>query len=522
MANRTSNSIKNIASNLGLKVLLLGLQFATRTIFINSLGTIYNGINSLITSILSFLNIAELGIGSAIVFAMYKPVAEKDEEKTLQYLDYYKKIYHLLGFIVAAIGLIIAPFLPLLMRDALEEINIWEMYVIYGLYLLSSVSSFFVYAYRGGLITANQHDYRLSPINYTASVLIVIAQGASLIIFDGIFSFYVYVALPIVISIVRSLLNGVFASKWYPYIRRKPEGKLSKQEIKNLYKNVYGIAISKTCIIINNSVDSIIISAIVGVALLGKYYNYQTLILMVGSFVGILFSSLTPSVGNLNAEATREHKKKIFDTVHFISFWIYGFCAVCYFLIVQPFVKIWIGEENVIHDLVMIFVVCLNFLTNGLCSAVGIFREGCGLFYQGRYRPIFTVLFNIGFSILLGYFLGITGIIFATVISRFVTIWWYDAYIVYKYQFNEKPYRYLADYLFKTLFVCCVGAGLYLISTVLPFSGWLQLIVNAIIVVLGFNVIFVVCFFKTRGFRYLIEFAMSFVNRLLKIKAEKE
>lgn len=521
MANRTSNSIKNIASNLGLKLLLIGLQFATRTIFINSLGTIYNGINSLITSILSFLNITELGIGSAIVFAMYKPVADGDEEKTLQYLSYYRKIYHLLGFIVAGIGALLAPFLPFLMRDALGEISLGEIYVVYGLYLLSSVSSFFVYAYRGGLITANQQDYRLTHINYTASVLIVVAQGVSLLVFDGIFGFYVYVALPIVISIARSILNGIFAARWYPYIRRKPEGRLSKAEKKALYKNVYGIAISKTAAIINNSVDSIIISALVGVALLGKYYNYQTLILMVGSFVGILFSSLTPSVGNLNAEASKEHKKKIFDTVHFISFWIYGFCAVCYFLLVQPFVRIWIGEQNVLYDVFLIFVVSLNFYTNGLCSAVGIFREGCGLFYQGRYRPIFTVLFNVGFSILLGYFLGITGIVLATVISRFITIWWYDAYIVYKYQFERKPYRYLADYVMKMIFVCLVGYGLYIVCELLPFGGWLQLGFNALIAIFGFNLVFILCFCKTRGFKYVMEFLSRFIRRTKRQEAEK-
>ena len=462
------------------------------------------------------MNITALGIGAAIVFAMYKPVADKDEEKTLQYLDFYRKIYHLLGIVVAGIGVALSLFLPYLMRDALEAVNLFDIYVIYFLYLIGSVSSFFVYAYRGGLITAYQHDYRLTPINYTASILTILAQGVSLIVFNGVFAFYVYVALPIVISAVRSILNGIFAAKWYPYIKRKPTGKLSKTEIKDLYKNVFGIAISKISAIINNSVDSIIISAIIGVAVLGKYYNYQTLILMVSSFVGILFSSLTPSVGNLNAEATVEHKKRVFDTIHFISFWIYGFCAVCYFLVVQPFVVIWIGESNLLNDVILMVVICLNFLTNGLCSAVGIFREGCGLFYQGRYRPIFTVIFNVAFSVLLGYFWGITGIIAATIMSRFLTIWWYDAYIVYKYQFEEKPYRYLLDYLFKIVFVCAVGALLYYLSGLLNFSGWMQLIINAAIAVIGFNIIFIICFCRTKGFGYVLEF----VKRLLK-KREK-
>ena len=132
MASRTSNSLKNIASSLGLKILMLGLQFATRTLFIHNLGTLYNGINSLVSSTLSFLNVAELGIGSAIVFAMYKPVADDDREKVKQYLAYYKKIYHTLGLIVLAIGLVMMPFLPYMMKDLQGTAQIRDVYIIYA------------------------------------------------------------------------------------------------------------------------------------------------------------------------------------------------------------------------------------------------------------------------------------------------------------------------------------------------------------------------------------------------------
>lgn len=504
MASRTSNGIKNILSNLGLKLLMLGLQFATRTIFIHNLGSIYNGINSLLTSILSFLNIAELGIGSAIVFAMYKPVAEENHEKTNQYLAYYKRVYHLLGLVVIGVGLAMMPFIPYMMEEATEIINKSEIYVVYALYLVSSASSYYVYAYRGGLITANQHDYRLTPINYTASVLIVIAQGVSLIIFDGFLGFCIYVALPIVISIIRSLINGIYALKWYPYIKETPKGKLDKSEIKEIHKNVLGLAISKISTIINNSVDSIVISAMIGVTILGKYYNYQTLILMVSSFVGILFTSLVPSVGNLNAEASVEHKKRIFNVMYFASFWIYGMCTVCYFTVVQPFVVIWIGNENVINSIFLIVIICINFLTQGLCSPVDVFRAGCGLYYQGKYRPIFTVIFNIGFSVLFGYFIGLPGIILATILSRFITMWWYDAHIVFKYAFNEKCHKYLIDYLIKMLFVCVVTAIAYLICLQLPLVGVWKVLTNFVISVVLFNVIFLLFFGRTSEMKYFV------------------
>jgi len=514
MASRISNGIKNIMSGLGLKLLMLGLQFATRTIFIHNLGTIYNGVNSLLTSILSFLNIAELGIGSAIVFAMYKPIAEKDHEKTNQYLAYYKKIYNILGLVVVGVGLAMMPFLPYMMEDAVSVINKSEMYVVYALYLISAASSYYVYAYRGGLITANQHDYRLTPMNYTASVLIVVAQGVALLAFDGFLGFCIYVALPIVISIVRSLLNGVFAAKWYPYIKEKPKGKLEKSEIKEIRKNVLGIAISKICTIINNSVDSIIISAMIGVTILGKYYNYQTLILMVSGFVGILFTSLVSSVGNLNVEASVEHKKRIFNVMHFASFWIYGFCTVCYFTIVQPFVVLWIGSENLIDSSFLLIVICLNFITQGMGSTVDVFRSGCGLYFQGKYRPIFTVIFNIGFSVLLGYFIGLPGIILATIVSRFLTIWWYDAHIVFKHVFNEKCYKYLIDYLFKLIFVCAITALAYFICVQIPVVGVVKVIVNFLISLVLFNAVFIALFGRTNEMKYLVGIVKSRFKRM--------
>lgn len=490
-------------SGLGLKLLMLGLQFATKTIFIHNLGDVYNGVNTLLTSILSFLNIAELGIGSAIVFAMYKPVAERDYEKTNQYLVYYKKIYHILGLVVVGVGLVMMPFLPYMMEDANEIINKSELYIIYALYLISAASSYYVYAYRGGLITANQHDYRLTPINYTANVLIVVAQGVSLMVFDGFWAFCIYVAIPIVISIIRSILNGVFAAKWYPYIKEKPQGKLEKSEIKEIRKNVLGIAISKISLIINNSVDSIIISAMIGVTILGKYHNYQTLILMVTSFVSVLFTAIVPSVGSLNVDAPVEHKKRIFNIIHFASFWIYGMCTVCYLTMVQPFVVIWLGSARLIDDMFLLVVICLNFLTQGICSAIDVFKTGCGLYYHGKYRPIFTVLFNVGFSVLFGYFIGLSGIILATILSRFITTWWYDARIVFKHVFNEKCYKYLVDYVLKLLFVCAISALAYVICVQLPFVGVVKVIVNFLISIVLFNGIFICLFGRTDEMKYL-------------------
>lgn len=516
MASRTSNSLKNIASGLGLKFLMLGLQFATRTIFINNLGSVYNGINSLVSSILSFLNMTELGIGTAIVYAMYKPVADNDEEKILQYLEYYKKIYHLLGLIVFGLGIALVPFFPILAKGATDVASTTELYVIYGLYLLQSVSSFYVYTYRGGLITANQHDFRLTPINLTVSILSILLQGASLLILRGVIAFYVYVAIPIVLPLIGRIIGGIWAGKWYPYLKNKPKGKLSKFEIKELYKRVFGLAISKICTIISSSSDNIIITAFVGVTILGKYNNYQVLLLMITSFIGILFSALIPSVGNLQATGSKKHIKKIFSITNYISFFIYGICTTCYFCVIQPFVRLWIGEKNLIQDYTLIIMICLNFLSAGLRTAVNTFRDGCGLYYQGRYRPIFTVLLNVVLSIILGSLWGITGIILATLVSNLITTWWFDAYIVFKYVFEEKATSYYIDYWLKLAIVCIVCTASYFVCFWIGASGWAAVLINGFtaLIISSCSLLLLTC--KTREFIYTVDYIKPLTNKILR------
>lgn len=520
MASRTSNSIKNISSGLGLKLILLVFQFATKTIFVRYMSD-YIGLNALMTSIISYLNITELGISTAINFAMYKPIAKDDQEKVRQYLAYYRHIYHILGIAVFFIGIVLAFFIPYMLDVNDLTVGYKEIYVIYALYLINAVYPYFTYAYRGGFITASQEEYKLTPINYSATIGGILAQVAVLVVFRGTFlSFALYVALPIVLNIIRSLLNGYFAGKWHPYIKDDPSGKLSPAEIKELYKNTYGVAIARICTIINNSIDSIIISAFIGIQVLGQYALYNTLIGMVISLVSVLFSSILPSVGNLNASSTVEHKKKVFDMINFAAYWIYGFTAITYFIIVQPFMTIWAGEGRTM-GLFIPFIVSLNYLTNGMASTVAIFREGCGLYYIGRYRPIFSTLANIGFSLLFasifsrffGGQFGVFGVILATVLSRMLVIWWYDALIVFKHVFSSSPLRYLGQYILRLLLIVAVCAALYYICQLFNGNIYIALLLRAVICLVVVNGLYFLTYRKTNEFQYMYLLLSKFVKR---------
>ncbi len=512
---RTSNSVKNILSGVGLKIILLVLRFVTRTIFIKYLGNEYLSVNGLVSSILSFLNLTDLGIGTAIVFAMYKPIAQDNKEKVQQYLGYYRKIYHILGLVILTIGLVIMPFLRYMVDISELTVNI---YVVYILYLINAVSSFYVYSYRGGFLTACQEDYRLTAINYIGNFCVVFMQIISLVLFH---SFYLYIATPILVTIVQRTTNGIFIAKWYPYIKQKPKGKLSREEKISIYKNTYGLAISKISVIVNNAIDNIVISMLIGLQYVGLYSNYQTLLVLVSGFVDILFVSVKPSVGNLNVNSSKEYKERIFNVIHFMSFWLYGLCSICFLVLVQPFVVVWIGKEYLM-PMVFVFVVCLNFLTNGMTYAVSIYRESCGLYYHGRYRPIFTAMFNVLFSVVMGYFWGATGIVLATIISRMITVWWYDAYIVYKYVFDKAVYRYLVDYLSKVLVVIIVGILTYFVCNQFKFSAYVNLILSGVTSFVVVNALFMLLYRKTDEYVYMQNLFVTYAKRIYNKFVKKE
>lgn len=522
--NRTANSVKNVSSGMALKLLLLLLQFASKTVFVKNLD-VYLGINSLISSVLSYLNITELGIGTAINFAMYKPIATGDHEKVRQYIQYYKKIYHILGFITLGIAAVMALILPGLFDISEVPFGYDQIYFIYLFYVINACFGYFVFPARGGFLSASQKEYRLTVINIASSISSVILQVTAILIFRQSFvSFVLYTAIPIVIAVIQRLVSGFCIEKWYPEIKDPPAGKLSNPEIKDLYKNTLGLAIEKFCIIINNSVDGIIISALISVTVLGKYSLYFSIISLVSGFTSMLFSPLVPSIGNLSSAADIPYQKRIFNELNFTGKWIYGFCAISYCAIIQPFMIVWAGSDKLLGLFVPI-IVALNYLTGGMAPAVTLFRNACGLYYKGRYRPILYTVVNVAFSIVIGYFFnkhfgevwGVFGIVLATIISRAATTWWFDAYIVFKYVFHESCKHFLLQYLKDLGVILIIGSvvfvGCYQLSGL---NVWLHIIISAVICLIAVNSAFILLYHKKEEYQSVKSRIVGLLSNLIK------
>lgn len=511
---RIQKSLLNALTGVFGQLLSFALSFAIRTVFIQTLGEVYLGLNGLYTNILSVLNLTELGLGTAIVIELYRTVATKDEEKTKQYLQFYKKAYFLIGLTILCIGFLLIPFLDNFIND-IESLELINYRFVFLLYLLNTVFSYFFFAYRESILNANQQEYKTRVVTYIFKFIEMILQIITLILFKNI---YVYLIIPLVLGCISTVVKGVLVGKWFPFILEKPKGKLSKNELKRTGKNIYSVALYKVSGTVINSTDNIVISSFISIVLTGLYSNYLTLTSSVSTILSKLFTAFTASLGNLNIEAGDDIEKKyfIFKTLSFMNFWAYGFCGVGFLVLFRPFITVWIGEKFILNFPTECAIVA-NFLIIGLQETVGTHRAAYGLFYKGRYRPLFSVTLNIMLSLVFVNIMpskyGIVAVLLGTIISNIAVSWWFDAYLLHKYVFNMKPWGYYFRFWGRFIFVFLFGLGAREILELIPLSGWGLVICNFIIIAIAFNACFFIIFREKQEFVYLKENIIRLLHR---------
>ena len=490
------------------------LSFVIRTVFIKTLGELYLGLNGLFTNILSVLNLAELGLGTAIVIELYKTVATDNQEKSKQYLQLYKRAYWVIGSLILVAGLILTPFLHLLIKDH-ESLGLINYKLIFLLYLVNTIFSYFFYAGRHSILIADQAAYKAGIVTYVFKGIEMVLQIITLFVFRNI---YVYLIIPIVLTCVSKIANGILAGKWYPFVKEKPEGRLSKEEKKETWKNVGSVALYKVSGVVINSSDNIIISSFISIIITGLYSNYLIIVAAIKQILENIFSAFTASLGHLNVEEGEktEHKYFIFKTISFLNFWFYGFCGVCLFVLFKPFITFWIGAEYVFDTLTETVIVA-NFLVFGLQETMGTHRAAYGLFQKGKWRPLFTVVLNIALSILFIKILpaeyGVVAVLLGTVLSNLLVAWWFDAYIVHKYAFNMSPKKYYAVYWLRFIYVAVFCALIKWICSFISVSPVVNFFIYAGICVLVFNFVFILLFCKTEEFKYFIQTIKRLIKR---------
>lgn len=488
-----------------LRVNQMVLPFLMRTAMIWLMGVEYLGLNSLFTSILHILNLAELGVGSAMVFSMYRPIAEDDEVAICSLLRLYRKYYRLIGLAVAGLGIALMPALPRLISGELPpELNI---YVLYLLNLGATVLTYWLFAYKSCLLQAHQRTDVISQISVIMGTLQAVLQFAVLLLTRN---YYWYVIVAMATQVLNNIVTAVVASRMYP--RYKPVGQLAQEQTKTINGRIRDLFTAKLGSVVLSSADTVVISAFLGLTVLAVYQNYFFIVTSVISVLQIMLQSVMAGLGNSFITETREKNYRDFQKFTFLYLWLVGVCACCFLGLYQPFMEIWVGSDlmltfsAVICFVVYFFVYTLNRLLN-------VYKDAAGLWHEDRFRPLVTSLTNLALNLLWVRRWGIYGVLLSTVVSVIVVGMPWLLRNVFTLFFDRKQLRsYVLQLLCHGLVTAVAGALVCLLCSWVTLGPWATLVVCALISVCVPNIVFLVTLRRSAQFRP----GVQFVDRLTK------
>lgn len=503
MFERTLNAKKTIITGSIFKLITLIAPFILRTIIINQLGILYLGLNSLFTSILNSLNLIELGLGSAVVFSMYKPVAEGDKKKICELLYIYKKAYLYIGITILIIGIGTTPFIKLLIKGNYpQETNI---YVIFLLQLFSTFAGYSFGAYKSSLLIAFQKTYIINIVFCCSSIIMYLFQVVALLFLHN---YYYYVGATIIKVILQNLIIVHIANKRYPNLVMPIVA--DQKTKKEVFKKTGALAGHKLGGLVINSVDNILISAFIGLETVAIYNNYFYIITSLSGVFLMLTSGISSIVGNYLIEKSCEEINRLFRVIHFSISFLICFCCTCLINLIQPFMLMWIGGEGLFaFDSVVLFVVyffCVKIRT--VCL---LFKDSAGLWEKDLIKPYIQVVIDLLFDFWLLQKIGINGAIISSILCM-VFGYFYESIIVFNYCMNTKPNRYYLEtisYLLITIASCTISIMLCSIFEIKEL--FLKLIVNFVISIIVSNTLFIGCTFFSKEFNEWIIFIRGLI-----------
>ncbi len=499
--NKNKNAFRSTVFGFLQKFVSIFLPFVVRTIIINVLGIQYLGLSSLFSSVLNILNITELGFGTAMVYSMYKPIAEDDEQTINALLNLYKKIYRIIGIIVLVAGIAVMPVLRFLIKGGYPS-NI-NLYLLFLIFLANNVVGYFFFAYKSSLLSAHQRNDIVSKITIILQIFTSAAQIAVLFLFKN---YYVYIIFLPLSTLANNICVHFTTKKLYPQYFGK--GQISASQKKYIKKNIYALFLHKIGSAIQSSIDNIAISAFMGLTLLGKYNNYYFILTAVQGFILIIKQSLVAGIGNELVLESKEANKTQFYRYLFIFAWIISWCSTCFMCLYQPFMQVWVKQENMLSINVVICLVVL-FYVNEMRGVLGMYKDALGMWYEDRFKPILISIVNAVGTIICAYFGWFEGIIIVTIISYSLIGVPIETFVFYKKYMEEKQQKYYIKQLFYILVSFITIVATYLTCSLIAISGIKEIIVKFIICLVVPNIIMFAFYFHMSEFKQSITFLKS-------------
>jgi O-antigen/teichoic acid export membrane protein len=513
---RTKNSVLNVATSIGGQLLLSILRFVTRTVFIQTLGKSYLGINGLFSDILSMLSLTELGMDTAINFQLYKPLAEHDDHRVRVLMKFYRQAYFAIGTVILILGICLIPLLPRLIRDydSLAAMHI-NAVVIFVLYLLKSVSSYWFFAYRSAVMRANQKKYILDVVDYAVTI---IANIAEILVLVWLRDFMVYTALALAFTVIQNLVNAKISERYYPQFFEKEPDSLPKEEVIGLFKDCGALFTYKANSVVLKATDNIVLSSFVGLTIVGLYSNYLLFFATIRNFLVRIYTAVNASMGNLFATESLVKKYQFFQIMNFLTVLLYGTAGVGVAVCGDELIRVWVSDSYVIPQPFSILI-GVEILLNGLQSNLGQIRNVSGVFRQLWYRPILGIIINIVVSVGLVQVCGIYGVIIGTLVSLVLTIFLVDPWVIHKYSFqNYKPVSeyYKKNLIYFVILAVLCAADMWLCGVFFVGHGWFSVIVHVIIVSTTVPGVFVLLFWNSHECKYLVQLTKRILGKVLK------
>ncbi len=489
---RTKNATKNIIFGVILKIYQIIIPFFMRTALIYFLGVEYLGLNSLFTSVLQVLNLAELGVEHAIVFSMYKPIAEDDHIHICALMKLYKIYYRIIGAFILITGLILCPFMPYLIKSDLPpDMNV---YILYILNLLATVFSYWLFAYKNSLLSAFQRSDVTSKVRISVNTVMYLLQFAVLF---WLRNYYAYIILSLLGQLSINIVTALVVNKMYP--NYKPEGNLSKEEIKKINQRMKDLFTIKISSVVLGAADTIVISSFLGLKQLAIYQNYYYIMNSIYGIALIAFSSLTAGFGNSFETETMDKNYNDLNKFTFISCWMNTVCVCCFLVLYQPFMKLWVGQENMLNDIYVILF-CIYFYVLVLPMVWATIKDAVGLWHYDRFRPLIGSIVNLVVNIILVNIIGLYGIILSTIISYvFITMPWL-LHNIFKYVYKRSAKEYLKKvviYVSVSILAAILVGG---ICSIIHVEGIIEIIIKGLIAFSVANILQIIVYRKFKEY----------------------
>ncbi|WP_455542987.1 lipopolysaccharide biosynthesis protein [Intestinibacter sp.] len=502
---RAESSLKNLIYAFGGQIIGLVISFVARIVFLRYLSEEYLGLNGLFTNILTMLSLVELGVGPAMTFSLYKPLAENDEVKIKSLMDLYRKMYVVIGVLILVIGVCLTPFLNVFIKDMP---NIPNISLIYILFVLNSAVSYF-YSYKRSLIISDQRRYIATIYRYACYAVLNLVQIICLIITKN---YILFLVCQILFTWIENFLVSKKTEELYPYIKEKDIEPLDEETKTSIKKNIFAMVFHKLGAIIVNSTDNIILSKFVGIVSVGIYSNYTLIIQALITIIDQVFNSVVASIGNLGASEDKYKLKEVFNVTFLIGFWIFAFCSISILVVVNDFIYLWLRKESFVYEFAIVVVLVIKFYLTGMRKASLTFRDASGTYWQDRYKPLFESIINLLASIILVRKFGVIGIFIGTIISTLTTCFWIEPLVLYKCVLKEKVVDYYKRYIAYTAVGVVAGLVTLFLCNLIKTVSFIYLFVKVGICVVVVNLIFLVAFYKTKEFSYIKNTAIRLIK----------